>query len=45
MNGTIPLFIGVNPVPDFLLAAIVAGLIIVFILVLLTIRNLIERNQ
>ena len=45
MNGASPLFIGVNPIPDFLLAAMAAGLIIVFIVLLLMIRNLIERKS
>ena len=45
MNGASPLFIGVNPVPAFLIPAIAAGLIIVFIVFLLMIRNLIERKS
>ena len=45
MNGANPLFIGVHPVSDFLLAAIAAGLIIVFIVFLVMIRNLIERKS
>jgi hypothetical protein len=43
--GASPLFIGVNPVPDFLVGAMAAGLIIVFIVLLLMIRNLIERKS
>jgi hypothetical protein len=37
--------LGVNPIPDFLIPALAAGLIIVFLVLLLMIRNLIERKS
>jgi hypothetical protein len=45
MMGASPLFIGVNPMPDFLLAAIAAGLTIVFLVLFFMIRRLIGPHR